>query len=82
MNQRSRKRREPQFYTTSELNQLIDSIMHPLAKNNPYIMILDGLLHGIVERNPSASTVKFIKYNLPKLLEQLATPQVKQNPRD
>jgi len=65
-------RRSSRVYTSGELNQLIDSILHPLARKSPYIMILDGVLHGIAEKNPSASTVKFIKYNLPKLLEHIA----------
>lgn len=59
------------MYTIGELNKLVDSVMHPLAKSNPSIMILDGIVHAILEQNPSESTVKFIKYNLPKLLEQL-----------
>ena len=67
-----RKRIGWHSYTEGELNKLVDSLVHPLAKENPYIMILDGILHGIIEQNPSASTVKFIKYNLPKLLERLA----------
>lgn len=60
------------------MNRLVDALVHPLAKENPYIMILDGVLHGIVEQKPSASTIKFIKYNLPRLLEQLAATHVEQ----
>jgi hypothetical protein len=72
MGQTSRKRRSSRIYTEGELNALIDAIVHPLAKSSPYVMLIDGLLHALVEKNPSESTLKFIKYNLPKLLEQMA----------
>ena len=58
-------------YTRSELNRLIDSIWHPPAKLNPELFIIDWILHAIVEQNLSESTVKFIQYNLPRLLSQL-----------
>jgi hypothetical protein len=53
------------------VNRLIDAFIHPLAKRYPELLILDGIIHGLVEKNPPESTVKFIKYNLPELLAEL-----------
>jgi hypothetical protein len=50
------------LYTDGELNAIIDAFMHPLAKRDPRLLVLDGILHGIVEQNPSKSVRKFIKY--------------------
>ena len=57
-------------YTKGELNKLIDSLVHPLSKENAGFMLVDGVLHGIVEQDPPASVRKFVKYNLPKIFEQ------------
>jgi hypothetical protein len=54
------------------LNRLIDAFIHPLTKPYPELLILDGIIHGIVEKNPPESTVKFIQYNLPKLISKHA----------
>ena len=58
------------LYTTGELNRLIDDLLHPLAKLNPEILILDGILHSLLEQNPTESVQKFIQYNVPKLLAE------------
>jgi len=60
-----------QTYTPGELNRLVDAFIHPLAKTRPDVLILDGILHGIIEHNPTESAMKFILHNLPKLLPQL-----------
>lgn len=45
--------------------------LHPLTEQNPCFTILDGLLHAVIEQDPSESVRKFIKYDSPKLLEQI-----------
>jgi hypothetical protein len=50
----------------------VDAFLHPLVKLDPSFLIIDALLHGIVEQNPPESLAKFIKYNLPRLLDKLA----------
>ena len=52
-----------------KLNRLIDSVMHPLFKKHPGFVLLDGVLHALVEQNPEESLRKFIKYNLDKLVK-------------
>jgi len=49
---------------------LVDAVLHPLAKLDPAFLIVDGAVHCVIERNPSKSVVKFIHYNLPKLVAQ------------
>jgi len=56
--------------TTGELNKIIDALIHPLAKTDASYIVLDTILHGIVEQNPSTTIRKFIKYNLPKIVDQ------------
>jgi hypothetical protein len=52
------------------VNRLIDAFIHPLAKRHPGLLILDGIVHGLIEKNPSETAAKFIQYNLPKLLSE------------
>jgi hypothetical protein len=54
---------------------LVDAFLHPPAKTKPELLILDGILHGIIERNPSESVMKFIEYSLPELLSRLVRIQ-------
>jgi hypothetical protein len=58
-----------QLYTPGELNRLVDAILHPLARHNPSLMLLDGLIHSVIEKNPKQSVVKFVQYDLPKVVE-------------
>jgi len=59
------------LYSKAELNKLIDSVIHPLAKEDPSLLILDGFLHSLVEQNPPLSVRKFLRYNLPRLVASL-----------
>jgi hypothetical protein len=43
--------------------------LHPLAKQNPTLMIVDGFIHGVIEGNPRESVMKFVRYNLFKVVE-------------
>ena len=59
-----------QTYSKGELNQMIDSVLHPLAtgENAVAILLLDGILHSAVEQDPGQSIQKFIRYSLPKIM--------------
>ena len=54
-----------------ELNRLIDSLMHPHFRKHPALIILDGLLHAVVEKDADVSLRKFIMYNTFILLRHL-----------
>jgi len=66
-----RRKGKSQEYTKGELNKLIDNLCHPLFKTNEGFILVDGLLHGLVEQKPPITIRKFIKHNLPKLIEQI-----------
>jgi len=58
-------------YTKGEVNRLIDSLLHPLAKEDRRLLIVDGFLHALVENDPPLSARKFLTYSLPTLLSEL-----------
>jgi hypothetical protein len=62
-------------YTPGELNKTVDALLHPLAKVDPWFLVLDGVLHGLIERDPSETVVKFIQHNLPTLISELSSKQ-------
>lgn len=35
-------------------------------------VLVDGILHGMVEKDPPESLRKFVKYNLPKIVKEIA----------
>jgi len=59
------------LYTTGEVNQLIDSVLHPLAKRDPRVFVIDTVLHTLTERDLLTSSRKFLRYNMPILLSQV-----------
>ena len=62
-------------YSKAELNKLIDAVIHPLAREDPSLLILDGFLHALVEQNPPLTVRKFLKYNLLRLIANLKKPK-------
>jgi hypothetical protein len=67
---RSRGKRRS-IYSKSEVNQMIDSAVHPLANLHWGFVIVDGALHAINEQDPIESFVKFLRYNAPELLKRI-----------
>jgi hypothetical protein len=74
---RARKadRKRKALYSKGELNRLVDSLIHPLCEEDKRFILLDGFLHGLIEKDPPKSVMKFVKYNLPEILEQLSDKQ-------
>jgi len=72
------KKKAVKPYTKGELNKVIDSLFHPLFEANKGFMLVDELLHAMVEQNPPTTVKKFIKYNLPKILEQISKKSEKE----
>ena len=66
------KKKARKLYTKGELNKLIDSLCHPLLKTNKGFVLVDGLLHAMVEQNPPETVLKFIRYSLPKIMEEIS----------
>jgi hypothetical protein len=57
--------------TTGKLNKLVDDLLHPYFTDYPALIIADSLLHAIIEQDPETGMRKSIRYNLPKLVENL-----------
>jgi hypothetical protein len=58
-------------YTKGELNETVDAFLHPLARVDPSFLVIDGVIHGFVERNPPETVAEFVQYNLPILVAEL-----------
>jgi hypothetical protein len=78
MKKTRRRKTANKLYTQGELNLLIDSLCHPLAEADKGFILVGGFLHGLVEQNPPVTIRKFVRYNLPKLIEQLRKEAEKQ----
>jgi hypothetical protein len=52
------------------VNKTIDRLLHPYFHQYPFLILIDGLLHGINEMDPATSIKKFARYSLPKLIEE------------
>ena len=72
MTGRSRRKRRGIKVTKGDLNRLIDDIFHRHFSENVGFILVDGLLHAIVERNPEESARKFVRYNVPALIRETA----------
>jgi hypothetical protein len=74
-------RRKNQPFTPGGLNKIIDAVLHPLAKQDVGYYALDTFFHAIVEQNPRLSAEKFIRYNLPKILDRYTREQTRRQCR-
>ena len=45
------------------------------------LILVDGILHGLVEQNPPVTVRKFVKFNLPFLIKELEKEAKKQSAR-
>jgi len=55
--------------TKGKLNKLVDDLLHSYFTDYPTLIIVDTLLHAMIEQDLKLSLAKFVKYNIPKLLE-------------
>jgi len=69
---RGRRKRRGIKVTTGDLNRLIDDILHRHFSENVGFVFVDGLLHAVVERNPEESVRKFVRFNVPVLVREMA----------
>ena len=54
------------------MNRLIDDVFHRRFSENVGFVIVDGLSHAVVERNPGESFRKFVRFNVPVLVREMA----------
>jgi hypothetical protein len=55
-------RKKGAFYSDGELNKVVDSLMHPIARDDPWFWVADTLLHAMVEQHPNLTVRKFGKH--------------------
>lgn len=72
MKERGKRKRRGIKVTKGGLNRLIDDIFHRRFSENVGFVIVDGLLHAVVERNPEESARKFVRFNVPVLVREMA----------
>lgn len=63
------------------INRTIDHLLHPHFHKYPFLILVDGLLHGLNEMDPVQSIQKFLRYNAPKLIQELERAQRSQRSR-
>jgi len=63
-------RKRNQIFTPGESNKIIDALLHPLAKQDMGFWALDLFFHAVVEQNPRVTVEKFMRFDLPKIVEQ------------
>ena len=66
-----RNKKQAYSYSKGELNRAIDSLIHPLSKRNPTLIILDVILHSLVEQKPAETIAKFMRYTGPEIVNEL-----------
>ena len=64
-------RKKGTVYSDGELNKLVDSVMHPIARDDPWFWVADTLLHAMVEQDPNLTVRKFLRYSAPKIVRQV-----------
>jgi hypothetical protein len=69
---RSIKTRRKKIFTKGELNRAVDAVFHPLCKVDKRFLLLDGFLHGLVERDPPETVRKFLRYNLAEIIKEVS----------
>jgi len=65
---RAYKRNREKVFTTGQLNKLVDAFCHPLCSIDRRFFLLDGILHGLIERDPPKTVRKFLRYNLAEIM--------------
>ena len=66
---KKKRNRSRSPYFKGELNKIVDAVFHPLYRKHEGLRLLDGLVHGLIEQNPSLSIRKFARYNFREILE-------------
>jgi hypothetical protein len=67
---KTRKPRKNKPYSAGQMNKLIDDFVHPLYEDSQWIRVVDGILHGLVERNVRVSAKNSSDTTCQKLLRK------------
>jgi hypothetical protein len=66
------KKKAGKLYSKGQLNYLVDDAFHPLADRTAGFILVDEILHMLIERDPGLSIKKFVHYSLPQFIKKFA----------
>lgn len=72
------KMRKRKKLSKGQLNKIVDTLAHPYFEEYPVLILIDGAVHGLIERNVRTSIRKFVKYNAPLILKELLKKRKRQ----
>lgn len=55
------------------MNYIVDDLIHPYVRKYPELKLVDILLHYAIEGDPPRSLKKTLRYDVPKLIDRVAT---------
>jgi hypothetical protein len=70
--EKTSRKNQNRLYSKGKKNLVVDAIVHPLAEKNPVFIILDEVLHVLIEKDVTVSAQKFAKYTVPFILKRYA----------
>ena len=70
-NSSRKKKKNRRQYSKGELNRLVDSLFHPFCDRSSLFMVVNTVLHGLIEQNPKLTVGKFARYTPPKIIEEI-----------
>ena len=71
MRNRRRKNKSGSHFRAGQLNHLIDEVCHPFYRVNKGFVLVDGILHALVEKDLPKSLQKFAKYNFDTIVKEI-----------
>jgi hypothetical protein len=64
-----------------DLNRIVDTLAHPYFEEYPALILVDGVVHALIERDVTVSIGKFVRYNAPIILKGLLKKKPKRKPK-
>ena len=68
---KKKKQKKRGLYTEGQINKIIDTVLHPCYESSEWFRVIDGLIHGLNEKDAMVSARKFAKYNLAAILKKI-----------
>jgi hypothetical protein len=67
----TRKKKNERQYSKGVINRLIDNALNSYSIAVPVFIVVDTVLHGLVEKNPNETVGKFAWYTLPMVIDEI-----------
>jgi hypothetical protein len=66
------KKRRKKPYTKGQVKYIVDDVVHPWFAEHLGFVLVDEVLHAVVEQNSGVVARKFLRYNLPEIIKRIA----------